>query len=90
MRFSSSDRYKINSIAQFSFVLDGFGFLETLEKLNGQFTKRFHIIVVSSTGGEMNRQRAFAHGNVTEYFVKPVLEEQLLQLTERLRFTQTG
>src|SRR5436190_7460498 len=67
-------------------VLDGFGFLDVFEQLSREYKNRCRIAVISSIDNEKEKNLALKYESVIGYFEKPLKEELLLQLIERLRF----
>jgi len=61
-------------------VLDGFGFLDALNQLSGEYKTRCHIIFISSHVNDPERKKISSYANVIGYFEKPVKEESLLEL----------
>jgi len=73
-----------------SALLDGFAFLEALDKLKGEYTRRMQIVIICSVKNEEESQRAFNYDCVIDYLVKPLLDEQLIQLSKLQRFKQVS
>jgi CheY-like chemotaxis protein len=71
-------------------VLNGFGFLDAFDKLSREYKNRCRIAVISSFENESDRQRALSYESVIGYFEKPLKEETILLLKEKLRFTKAS
>ena len=63
--------------------LDGFDFLNEISKYSSLLLSECKIIMLSSSNDIQDRERAFKHSIVKDYFVKP------LQLSKLLDFIKT-
>lgn len=71
-------------------VLDGFGFLDTISKLNGQYKNLLRIVIICSTKNDDEYKRALAYDLVINFFLKPISEQDLLSLTDQLQHPITA
>jgi len=71
-------------------VLNGFQFLETFEQLSKEYKNRCHIAVMSAIESAADRKKAMKCVCVIGYYVKPILEESILQMIQQQRFTQAS
>jgi two-component system chemotaxis response regulator CheY len=71
-------------------VLDGFGFLNALEQLRGEYKTYCRIIFITSCMNKAERKKALTHSNVIGYFEKPIREEELLELQKQFRYKRAS
>jgi CheY-like chemotaxis protein len=65
-------------------VMDGWEFLEEFTLLKPRLEKKITIYVVSSSIAPSDIQRAEAINEVTDYIVKPITTEKLLDMLKNL------
>jgi CheY-like chemotaxis protein len=66
-------------------VLDGFGFLDAYARLQlPEERKSSIVIMLTSSNGYPDRERALAHSVVADYIVKPLTMSHATTLAERL------
>lgn len=64
-------------------VMDGWDFLEELEKLNPNLNQSTAIYIVSSSIDDQDIQRAKEYQIVEEYLIKPVNREKIASLLDK-------
>lgn len=71
-------------------VLNGFEFLDALQKIHGQLNKQIPVIIMCSIRDDHDKARAATYENVIAYLIKPVLMEDLEKLFDGNHFSQTA
>ncbi len=61
-------------------LMDGWEFLEEFIELKNTLPKKIRIYVVSSSINPHDVEKAKSYSDVTDYIVKPIPEEQLLEI----------
>lgn len=61
-------------------VMDGWDFMETYAKIKPQLDKKITVYMVSSSINDDDINRAKAIADITDYVVKPVTYDKLLEL----------
>lgn len=69
-------------------IMDGWDFVAEYEKLKPDLAKSISIFVVSSSIDERDSERARSNGEVMDYVVKPLDEEQLASIIKRAKQNQ--
>ncbi|WP_198440163.1 response regulator [Pareuzebyella sediminis] len=62
--------------------LDGWGFLEEFRKLKPKIKQEVHFYLVTSSQSQRDKTRAEKYEELTEYVVKPVAEDRLIQILD--------
>ena len=65
--------------------LDGFGFLEKLNTLPADKLNNIQVVVLTSSNSQADFEKAFLFNNVIHFITKPLKQEDLQSIKERLR-----
>ncbi len=64
-------------------IMDGWDFLEEFAELSAKLPKKVTIYMVSSSIDDRDQQRARQIEQISDYVVKPITEEQLVELVNK-------
>ena len=65
-------------------IMDGWQFLEEFSAIKNQFSKQINIYLVTSSIDERDIEKANKFSDVKEYLIKPISEEKILEVFERV------
>ncbi|MBX2962691.1 MAG: response regulator [Cyclobacteriaceae bacterium] len=69
--------------------IDGFGFLESFERMSETIKEKSRIVVLTSSNNKHDKDQAFLHKNVIQYITKPIKQSDIDQLKKILGKTQS-
>ncbi len=64
--------------------IDGFGFLESFEKMDPSIKEKSQIVVLTSSNNKHDKDQAFEHKNVIQYITKPIKQSDIDKLKKLL------
>lgn len=57
--------------------IDGFGFLESFEKMSDLIKEKARIVVLTSSNNKHDKDLAFQHKNVVQFITKPIKQSDI-------------
>ncbi|HRJ28316.1 MAG TPA: response regulator [Cyclobacteriaceae bacterium] len=64
--------------------IDGFGFLESFDKMDETVKAKSQIVVLTSSNNKHDKDQAFQYKNVIQYITKPIKQSDIDQLKKLL------
>lgn len=64
--------------------IDGFGFLESFEKMDDRIREKSRIVVLTSSNNKHDKDQAFKYKNVIQYITKPIKQSDIDNLKKIL------
>ncbi|MFD2101263.1 response regulator [Flagellimonas iocasae] len=71
-------------------IMDGWGFLDNFIKIPNKNREKIVVYVVSSSINPSDRERAKQYEVVSDYIIKPINENQLIEVLRDLGFIHGG
>ncbi|RKR14045.1 response regulator receiver domain-containing protein [Maribacter vaceletii] len=65
-------------------VMDGFQFMEEYEKIKSKLTKNIIIYMISSSVDPVDIEKATQIEDISDYLTKPIRQQQLMDILEKL------
>jgi len=64
--------------------IDGFGFLESFDKMDKSIKEKSQIVVLTSSNNKHDKDQAFQYKNVIQYITKPIKQSDIDHLKKLL------